>query len=759
MTSVAEGSSAAIKVSAEPAPIRRLEESLVNRIAAGEIIHRPASALKELIENCLDAGATSIRITVKDGGMKLLQIQDNGCGIKKTDLPILAQRFTTSKLSTFSDLAKLTTYGFRGEALASISHVANLTVVTKTKKDTCAWKACYVDGDLAPSKPGVTADPKPTAGNDGTLITVENLFYNTPTRLSALRSSSEEYARILDVVTKYAVHNAGVSFICKKAGSSTPDLSTPSSSTTQQAIRLLYGQNVAKDLLNVEVSSSKKGKRKRKSSDDLDDEDLEDATSEQWKADAHFTNANYHSKKMVFLLFINHRLVESSRIKRAIESIYTTILPKGSSPFVYLSLQLDPSIVDVNVHPTKREVHFLDEESITECIADQIQAALARIGERVFEYQTLLTGGIADPNGGRKPSKGSQKICNSGEGADGEEPALPAIAEAKKIASQHKVRMSVADRTLDSMFPVAGPSQSRSREFAADEGQTSNALKNGRKDKDIPESQCFLASVLGLRERVLKAGHTHLTEILEKHIFVGVVDVQRELSLIQHSTKLYLVSHGALAEELFYQLGLRQFGNFPRLKLYPAPPIRTLIALAVDAEDGVRRSSLSKADIIDSIVDILVARRDMLAEYFSFSLTADGKLESLPLLLPGFTPNLDKLPLLLMRLGPQVDWTAEAECFDTFLRELAYFYVPGPGPLLTSYRAPASDSQGGASGPAEDTYQGKEDADDAVAEKWQIQHVLFPAMRKHLAAPKALLTTDVVQVANVPDLYRVFERC
>ncbi|KAI0711182.1 DNA mismatch repair protein MutL [Cerioporus squamosus] len=744
-----------------PRPIRRLQESVINRIAAGEIIHRPASALKELIENSLDAGATSIKVTVKDGGMKLLQIQDNGCGIRKDDLPILAERFTTSKLSTFSDLKRLSTYGFRGEALASISYVSNLTVVTKTRVDTCAWKACYSDGALTPAKAGTTADPKPCAGNDGTTITVENLFYNTPTRLSALRGSSEEYARIVDVVSKYAIHNPNVSFTCKKVGTPSPDVSTPSSSTTVQAIRLLYGQTLAKELLHATASSTDKKGAKASGSpveqvdDDDEDDDMGEDT-EAWSAEAHFTNANYQSKKMTLLLFINHRLVESSRIKKALEAAYNGVLAKGASPFVYLSLQIDPRSVDVNVHPTKKEVHFLNEDAIIERLADVIQQAL--IGQsqsRVFEYQTLLTGGIAEPVVAQK-AKGKRKAqpdddADDAEGGglqeaspDGSEIAPGASQSAKrKVYSYQKVRTSLKDRTLDSMFQVAHPSQRPS----VGEGQDGAAPPAASqvpvpKVKEIKESQCFLKSIKTLRAAIAKARHNQLSEIIAKHTFVGVVDAPRCLSLVQHGTRLYLLNHGALAAELFYQLGLRQFGNFSRIRLDPPPDLRTLVALAVDAEEGVTENGLNPDEIVDRIVEMLMARREMLQEYFNLGISEKGLVETLPMLLRDYTPNLDKLPLFLMRLGPQVDWTAEQSCFDTFLRELAFFYVPEP--LLDDRTDEDSDEQ------TKDTHK---------ATLWQIQHVLFPAMARYLVPPKTLLDRDVVQVADLPELYRVFERC
>lgn len=159
----------------------------------------------------MDARATSIQIITKYGGLQFLQIQDNGTGIRKEDLPIACERFTTSKLEKYEDLTSISTYGFRGEALASISHVAHLTIQTKTRDSICAYKTSYQDGK-------VKGEIKPCAGNQGTQITVEDLFYNTPQRKQGLKGANEEFQKIHEVVCKYAIHNSNVGFILKKFG-------------------------------------------------------------------------------------------------------------------------------------------------------------------------------------------------------------------------------------------------------------------------------------------------------------------------------------------------------------------------------------------------------------------------------------------------------------------------------------------------------------------------------------------------------------
>lgn len=300
-------------------------------------MQRPSAAIKELIENSLDAGSTSITITVKGGGLQLLQIQDNGHGIRKEDLGIVCERFTTSKLSTFEDLKSISTFGFRGEALASITHVAHVTLLTKTTGSPCAYKAKYSDGKPVPLKAGETSEPKPCAGVVGTTISVEDLFYNMQTRKQAFKNLNDEYQRILDVVTKYSIRygGSGVSFTCKKFGMSAPDLHTPISAAGSDGvlenIRIAYGSQLAKELIPFQFSSNGNGNRTGSSAEKADELCV--------SAVGKISNANFSHKKATYVFFINNRLVECASIRKTIEAVYSEILPRHTYPFVYLSIR------------------------------------------------------------------------------------------------------------------------------------------------------------------------------------------------------------------------------------------------------------------------------------------------------------------------------------------------------------------------------------------------------------------------------------
>lgn len=255
--------------------------------------------------------------------------------------------------------------------------MAHLSIQTKTSDPTvkCAYKASYSDGKL-------TGSAKPCAGNQGTQITVEDLFYNVPQRKQALKSASEEFQHISDVVSKYAVHNANVAFSLKKMGEH-PSLRTQHNASTRENICLIYGSDIGKELLELKI----------------------DDKTYRFKMNGFITNINYSSKKGTFLLFINHRLVESASLKSAIDQIYSLYLPKGNHPFMYMSLEIDPINVDVNVHPTKHEVHFLYEDDITDQIKYLVERTLLGSNEtRKFYSQTRLPGAsIPSPNSANSP--------------------------------------------------------------------------------------------------------------------------------------------------------------------------------------------------------------------------------------------------------------------------------------------------------------------------------------------------------------------
>ncbi|KAF6809781.1 DNA mismatch repair protein MutL [Colletotrichum sojae] len=704
-----------------PRRIRALDADVVSKIAAGEIIVAPVHALKELIENSVDAGATSIEVLVKEGGLKLLQITDNGSGIQKDDLEILCERHTTSKITSFEDLTSIATYGFRGEALASISHIAHLTVTTKTKDSANAWRAHYHEGKLAPAKPGQTAEPKMVAGRQGTQISVEDLFFNIPTRRRAFRSPSEEYNKIMDVVGRYAIHRSGVAFSCKKHGESGTSISIQANATEVDRIRQLYGSSVANELMQFSTSEERWG----------------------FKADGWATNANYHIKKTTLLLFINHRSVESASIKKALDQLYATFLPKGGRPFIYLSLEIDPSRVDVNVHPTKREVHFLNEDDIIKSICEHIRSKLAEVdASRTFMTQSLLPG--------------SQMIDSSPQLDSEGTPATPAREtpgpKRPRRNSNNLVRTDTSLRKITSMLPAATAARPSKASPATDENALSASEDIHYETVDKQYVPMRLTSVKELRAEVREDMHNDLTEMFANHTFVGIVDERRRLAAIQGGVKLYLIDYGRTCYEYCYQVGLTDFGNFGTIRFTPPLDLREVLRIGAQMEKDEIESPEEDFDVeevVEKVADQLIERREMIGEYFSLEVSPAGELLSIPLLIKGYTPAMAKLPRFLLRLGPCVDWTEEKPCFDTFLKELASFYVPEQLPPTIGGDSEEDD---------------QEELDEHLVQRrknirWAVEHVFFPAFKAKLVATTSLMKAAVLEVADLKGLYRVFERC
>ncbi|XP_043247796.1 DNA mismatch repair protein Mlh1 isoform X2 [Colletes gigas] len=753
-----------------PGKIKKLDTVVVNRIAAGEVIQRPANALKELIENSLDAKATNIQIIVKEGGLKLLQIQDNGTGIRKDDLEIVCERFTTSKLQTFEDLQSISTFGFRGEALASISHVALLTITTKTADEKCAYKAPYIDSKLK-------ATPKPCAGNQGTTIMIENLFYNVATRRKALSNTCEEFNKITDVVTKYAIHNPMVGFVLKKHGEITPQVRTPHNSTKMSNTRILYGNRISRELLEVELTEE----------------------SYKFKMHALITNPNYSCKRMVFLLFINNRLVDSSSIRKMLEELYAFYLPKKTHPWCYISLEIDAQNVDVNVHPTKHEVKFLHESSIIERIKFALDEKLSgNSASRTFYVQARLPKADITKEVLKEVLPEYEKDNND---------------KTRKIRPQDMIRTDSADQKLDkfnftihasmkrarneynnetdelesisdnltkekSIDVVAEKARKRVHQYFGNKNtmaenksaeETSPSRKeikidnkidnNNKSNKDttnvntsvesksnrndsINSKQEFksysvnnfrrevkLTSILRLRKEVEDECHEGLREILSNLTFVGCID--QSSALVQSGVNLYLCNTKKLAEELFYEIMLYDFANHGVIKFSDAIPLYELAMLGLDTEEAMwTEEDGEKSELATSAKELLLEKADMLKEYFSIVIDKQGKLKSLPVLLEKYFPHEAGLPLYVLRLATEVNWSSEEPCFRNICRETAKYY-----------------SQ---MNPVHNTHDWR----------YITEHVLYFAIRESLLPPKHFThDSTILQIASLPDLYKVFERC
>jgi DNA mismatch repair protein MutL len=333
--------------------IRILPDVVANKIAAGEVVERPASAVKELLENSLDAGATEFRIEIENGGRRLIRIRDNGCGMLRDDALLAFERHATSKLHDVKDLDEIATLGFRGEALPSIGSVSRLLLETRSADETTGSRVEVAGGKI------LRCDE--IASGQGTVITVRDLFFNVPARKKFLRSEQTELAHIASLVTHYSLAHPDKTFELLNSGA--PLLHVTPVATMRERVFQVFGSQVLEDLIDL-------GNQTREIAEA--EEPVRVYTLNGFVSRPQIQKNNRNS----IYIFVNGRLIRDRLLLHAIGSAYHNLIPPACFPFALLFLHCDPAEVDVNVHPSKTEVRFRHGSIVHDFVRDAIRARL-----------------------------------------------------------------------------------------------------------------------------------------------------------------------------------------------------------------------------------------------------------------------------------------------------------------------------------------------------------------------------------------------
>ncbi len=328
--------------------INLLNEEISNKIAAGEVVERPASVVKELVENCIDAGAEKITVEIKKGGSTFIKVSDNGCGMDKEDATVAFLRHATSKIKTESDLDAIYTLGFRGEALSSIGAVAMVDLFTKRKEDDYGTHTICHGGEIISNED--------TGIPDGTVFIVKNLFYNVPARMKFLKKDATEAGYINDIMIRFILAHPEISF--KMINNTKEVLFSRGDGNLKNAIYAVYGKDFATSMIDVNYSG-----------------EYINVNGMTGKGNLARPNRTYQS------FFINGRYIKSPLIMRAVEEAYKNQIMIGKFPVTVLNIEVNPSLVDVNVHPTKMEVKFSNESEVYTAVYHAVKEALYRIAD------------------------------------------------------------------------------------------------------------------------------------------------------------------------------------------------------------------------------------------------------------------------------------------------------------------------------------------------------------------------------------------
>ena len=334
--------------------IHLLSEDLQNKISAGEVVERPASVIKELLENSLDAGSTQIEIVIEQGGHQLMQVRDDGIGIPENQLPLSVKRFHTSKISKLEDLFTISTLGFRGEALASIASVAHLSIVSSNGSDDGAELSIF-NGELG--------ELAPAANIDGTQVTIRDLFYNTPARRKFLKTPRTEARKIIDMVRRFGLSRPNIGFSLTVDGKKVIELFPEE---LAERIGSLFDNTYKENLIPINISKA-------------------DYTFSGYVGNLNLIRKRFGEQ----FIFMNGRYIKDRLLNSAVYSAYQSLVKRGEYPFFVINIQIPFEQVDVNVHPMKTEVRFHDEWRVYHVLKSGVNDALSEILNTIPNFQKI----------------------------------------------------------------------------------------------------------------------------------------------------------------------------------------------------------------------------------------------------------------------------------------------------------------------------------------------------------------------------------
>ncbi len=478
-----------------------LDKQTIDKIAAGEVVERPASVVKELVENAIDANASQIMVEIRGGGIEYLRITDNGSGLEKEDIPLAFLRHSTSKIRSAQDLTGITSLGFRGEALSSISAVSMVELITKTRKEVLGNR-CYLEG-------GVQKELEEIGAPDGTTFVVRNLFYNTPARKKFLRSEMAEASAVHEMMTHLALSHPEIAF--KLMIQNQMKLQTSGSGKLKDVIYHIYGREIAMQLLPI---TWEKGPIA--------------IHGFLGKPEISRGNRNYEN------YFVNGRYVKSKILAKGIEDGYKSYMMQHRYPFVCLDIRIDGTFLDVNVHPTKMELRFGDQNLVYDTLQQGIKEVLSK--KELIPEITLQDTGV-----GSRAGKAKETITDKEESnvLDKKKPVekLP-LEKMWKTPEPSKEPITPEDKNLEYFLEQM---RKRVKDRHRQEVQTSATPQTLREENGYQKAeqlQLFDDKLLSKKAAV-------------RHEIIG--QVFGTYWLVQYGDKLYIIDQHAAHEKVLYE--------------------------------------------------------------------------------------------------------------------------------------------------------------------------------------------------------------